>query len=220
MVEIFTDTDYLKLLQDQSGFSALINHPRTQKAFPQQSGYPRSGEESGSGGSQDSTWKPGNRRSLTTTNVFFGRWRTITGAITRGCPSSPREHGACRSLVNLRYALTTAVEVNMTVYPDNWFVSGFRCSALLAAPAPAADATDAAAVPKMDPSLAVRYRLGPSWSGRRFPPALRQRPRSFLPAGPVGAMVLKVLGMEKVPAFRIYRRKARDQERGSLHLHL
>ncbi|MFO1461758.1 MAG: hypothetical protein U1G08_20440 [Verrucomicrobiota bacterium] len=197
VVEIFTDTDYLKLLQDQSGFSALINHPRTQ-------GYLNNPDILEVVKKVDladlKTYLETGKSPKFDDERILGRWRTDMGAINTDARRR-RANMALADLKNLRYALTTLLGgANMTVYPDNRFVLRVPPPQLPAAPAPAADATDAAAVPKMDPSLAARYRLGPRGQAGA-PTGAPAAPAVVSPADQFKAMVSKVLGDGKGAGF-------------------
>ncbi|MBN8246298.1 MAG: hypothetical protein J0L84_02505 [Verrucomicrobia bacterium] len=191
IAEIFTDTDYLKLLQDQAGFTAMINHPRTQglmanpdvqdvlqkldladlKSYLETGKSPKFDDER-----------------------LLGRWRTDMGAINTDARRR-RANMALADLKNLRMALNLILsKATMTVYPDNRFVLRVPPPELPAAPAPAADdGSGAAAVPRLDPSLAARYGLRPGAAQLGGTAAPAAAPTQT-PAELFAATVAKVMG--------------------------
>ncbi|MBL9174805.1 MAG: CvpA family protein [Verrucomicrobiales bacterium] len=195
VTEVFTDTDYLKLLQDQAGFSALINHPRTQ-------GYLNNPEilevvKSVDLADLKSFLETGKSPKFDEERIL-GRWRTDMGAINTDARRR-RVNMALADLKNLRQVLNLLLgEANMTVYPDHRFVLRVPPPQLPTAPAPAAE--DPNAAPRLDASLSARYRLGPR--GQVAPPAgTPAAPTPISPADQFKALVTKILGDGKGAGF-------------------
>ncbi|MCW5558207.1 MAG: CvpA family protein [Verrucomicrobiae bacterium] len=168
IVEVFGDTDYMKLLEDQAGFSALYNHPRTLalaanpevqeilqkldladlKSYLETGKSPRYDEER-----------------------LLGRWRTDIGAINTDARRR-RANMPLADLKNLRMALSLILgKATMTVYPDNRFVLRVPPPELPTAAAPADDGSGTAVPGGLDPALAARYGLRPGAGAASTPAA-------------------------------------------------
>ena len=194
VAEMFTDTEFLQLLQDQAGFTAMVNHPRTQ-------GFMNDAEVLDVLGRVDL----GDLQAFLETGKspkydderLLGRWRTDMGAINTDARRR-RANMALADLKNLRFALGLLLgNATMTVYPDNRFVLRIPPPALEAPAAPAEDDGSgfggAAQAPAgMDPALAARYGLGlrPGGSAPGTPAAAA----GPSPAQQFAAIVSKLLG--------------------------
>lgn len=192
IAEVFTDTDYLKLLQDQAGFSAMINHPRTQ-------GLMNNSDVLETLGKVDladlKTYLETGKSPKFDDERLIGRWRTDISAINTDARRR-RANMALTDLKNLRFALSTLLgSATMTVYPDNRFVLRVPPPQLPAAPTPAEGEDPAAAANTgrpagIDPALAARYGLRP---GALNSGAQAAAPTAVSPADQFKAMVTKVL---------------------------
>lgn len=197
IVEVFTDTDYLKLLQDQAGFSALVNHPRTQ-------GLMNNSDVLEAVGKVDladlKTYLETGKSPKFDDDRLLGRWKTDMGAINTDARRR-RANMPLADLKNLRFALTTLLgQATMTVYPDNRFILRVPPPQLPAAPAVADDGSGTTPAPAgrvggLDPALAARYGIRPGAA-----PAAVTTPAAVAAATPAqqfATMVAKVVGGSK-----------------------
>lgn len=192
IADVFTDTDFLKLLQDQGGFSALLNHPRTQ-------GWLNDSDVLETLGKVDlvdlKTFLETGKSPKFDDERILGRWRTDMSAINTDARRR-RANMARADLKNLRFALNAILgRGRMTVYPDNRFVLRVPPPEVPAAPVAAADGDGSAPAavappggPRLDPLLAARYGLG-----RGTPVATPSEVSGPTPAELFQAMVSKVL---------------------------
>lgn len=193
--DILGDTEYLKQLQDQAGFTAILNHPKTQgilnnaevvdqlnkldlvdlKKYLETGKSPKFDEEK-----------------------VLGRWKTDLSAIVTDARRK-RANLPLADLKNLRITLGAMLQqAKLTFYPDGKFVMKVPPPAIPAAPAPAEGAPAGAAPaasgsPYMDPALARRYGLRPQAAAA---PAGVTAPAAT-PADQFQTMALRVLGVEK-----------------------
>lgn len=189
------DPEYLKLIQDQAGFTALLSHPKTQAIL-------------NNGDVQEQLAKldlVDLRKFLETgkspefdEEKLLGRWQTDMAAIVTDARRK-RANLALADLKNLRTALNAILsQAKLTVYPDGKFALRVPAPSFPtpAAPTPADGtpaATGTAANPYLNPALAQRYGLPPQGA-----------PAGAAPAAPVNpgeqfqAVVNRVLG--KIPA--------------------
>jgi len=194
IVEVFGDTDYLKLLQDQAGFTAMINHPRTLALIANPDVQEvlqkldladlKSYLETGKSPKYDD-------------ERLLGRWKTDMGAINTDARRR-RANMALADLKNLRMALNLILgKATMTVYPDNRFVLRVPPPELPAPQAPVADDGSGAAPasrPGLDPGLAARYGLRQGGAQLGAATATAAAAPTQSPAEVFAALVAKVMG--------------------------
>lgn len=189
------DTEYLKLIQDQAGFTALWSHPKTQAILNNGEIQERLSKldlvdlrkflETGKSAKFDD-------------EKLLGRWRTDMAAIVTDARRK-RANLALADLKNLRIALNAILsQAKLTVYPDGKFVLRVPPPSIPTAPVVAETtpaATGTAANPYLDPNLAQRYGLRPQGA----PAAAGAAPAA--PANPADqfqAVATRVLG--KLPS--------------------
>ncbi len=155
--DILGDPDYLKLLQDQAGFTALLNNPKTQAVLNNRDIV-------------DSLKKLdlADLRKFLETGVspkfaderLLGRWSPDMAAIVTDARRKRANLGFA-DLKNLRMALNAILsKARFNVYPDGRFTLKVPPPEFPAAPAPVAPretAGGAGSPYAMDPALAQRY---------------------------------------------------------------
>lgn len=156
VADVLGDSEYLKLLESQAGFTALLNHAKTQAIL-----------------ANSDIMEQLARLDLTDLEKFLetgkspkyddekllGRWRTDMAAVVTDARRR-RANLPLADLKNLRTALNIFLsDAKLTVYPDGKFSLRVPPPALPSAPTPTEETADAAANPGMDPVLARRYGL-------------------------------------------------------------
>ena len=190
------DAEYLKLIQDQAGFTALLSHPKTQAIL-------------NNGDVQDQLSKldlVDLRKFLETgkspefdEEKLLGRWQTDMAAIVTDARRK-RANLALADLKNLRFVLNaTLSQAKLTVYPDGKFALRIPAPSLPAVPVVAEGtpaATGTGANPYLDPALAQRYGLRPQGAPAGAGAAAPAAPVN--PADQFQAVANRVLG--KMPS--------------------
>lgn len=156
VAEVLGDPDYLKLLQDQAGFTALLNHAKTQAILA-------NSEIRGQLARLDladlEKFLETGKSAKYDDEKLLGRWRTDMAAVVTDARRK-RANLPLADLKNLRTALNIFLsEAKLTVYPDGRFSLRVPPPALPSAPAPTEESAETAANPGLDPVLARRYGL-------------------------------------------------------------
>lgn len=160
ITDILGDADYLKLLDDKSGITALHNNPKTQAVLA-------SSDVRDTLGKLDlkdlKTYLETGKSPLFDDEKILGRWRAdVTPSIIDA--RRKRTNLAPAELRNLRFVLSMFLKnATAVAYPDGRFVLTVPMPELPKAPEPSADSAEqaAAANPRLDPILAQRYGLRP-----------------------------------------------------------
>lgn len=156
ITDILGDGEYLKLLDDKSGLTALHNHPKTQAVLTSS----EITQELGKLDLKDlKTYLETGKSPLFDDEKILGRWRadvtpTIIDARRKRTNLAPPELRNIRSVIATFLKNATAV-----AYPDGRFVLNVPLPELPKPPAEGENQEQAAAAPVqgMDPSLARRY---------------------------------------------------------------
>ncbi len=158
--DLLGDAEYLKLLDDKSGLTALHNHPKTQAVLA-------STDLRDALGKLDlkdlKTYLETGKSPLYDDERILGRWRadvtpSIIDARRKRTTLPPAELRSLRSVLVTFLTNATAV-----AYPDGKFVLNVPMPVLPATASTPAEGveTAAAASPRLDPILAQRYGLRP-----------------------------------------------------------
>jgi hypothetical protein len=159
LTELLGDAEYLKLLDDKAGITALHNHPKTQAVLT--SSDVRDALAKVDLKDLKSYLETG-KSPLFDDEKILGRWRAdVTPSIIDA--RRKRTNLPPAELRNLRAVLATFLKnATAVAYPDGRFVLTVPLPALPKAPETAADGSEAAAgTPALDPILAQRYGLRP-----------------------------------------------------------
>jgi len=201
VTDVLGDADYLKLLQDQAGFTALLNNGKTQAILNNSEIVDQLSKvdlvdlrkflETGKSPEFDD-------------EKLLGRWRTDMATIVTDARRK-RANLALADLKNLRFALNAILgQAKLTVYPDGRFALRVPPPSLPAAPVAPEPGTEPAAAaagsPYLDPALAQRYGLRPQGV-----PAATAAATTLSPADQFNAVAARVLGdaskSGKIPNF-------------------
>ncbi len=172
VTDILGDPEYLKLLQDQAGFTALLNHGKTRAILA-------NGEIMDTLSKVDlvdlQKFLETGKSPKFDDERLLGRWKTDMSAIVTDARRK-RANLPLADLKNLRMALNALLaQATLTVYADGQFAlrvpPPVLPSTLTAPPKETAAAATGGANPYLDPSLAQRYGLRPQGAAAATPAA-------------------------------------------------
>jgi hypothetical protein len=159
IADILADPEYLKLLDDKAGITALLNNPKTQTVLANS----EITEALGKINLNDlKTYLETGKSPLFSDEQILGRWRAdVTPSVIDA--RRKRTNLLPAELRNLRFVLNSFLkEATAVAYPDGRFVLKISVAAP-PPPVPVAEGAEQAAAPVpagLDPALAQRYGLG------------------------------------------------------------